>query len=251
MSLINEALKKAQRQRDEEQAHPAAPTAGGGTRRSERPPARAAQSLTLMAASSIALIVVGTVVTVSWRHRSASDNPTFVTPTFTKTGADTDLSLLILAPLPTRDAAAEPAAGSSPAATAPKLVTRLAPATLPAPMPSSLSAPVLDLATLPPSAASSFAPRELVPSAARPADPVFPASTTSAAKFDGRMQALVDGFRVSGIRAFGSESKVLLNEKMYKINDIIDRANGLCLTQVASDRLTFTTPDGVTYIKNF
>ena len=68
---------------------------------------------------------------------------------------------------------------------------------------------------------------------------------------EARIQTIVDGWRVAGIRSSGNESKVLLNERVYKLNDIVDRTNGLRLTKIASDQLTFTTADGIDYVKTF
>ncbi|MBC7366266.1 MAG: hypothetical protein H7343_05545 [Undibacterium sp.] len=118
-------------------------------------------------------------------------------------------------------------------------------------MSSARSPPISDLAT-PSRAESPPTPaRELAPSFARTADPLPTEPAVIAGKFDERIQTLVDGFRVAGIRASGTGSKVLLNEKVFKINDIVDRTNSLRLTQVTNDSLTFTTPGGVTYVKNF
>jgi hypothetical protein len=251
MSLINEALKKAQRQRNEEQAELTAPMPGGGSRLSKRTPALSTQSMMLVAAGGIALFVVCVVVTVIWINRPTPGPRAPAKPAIAKTRAELSPSIPIIVPLAGRAQTAEPIAEASPVATAPKLVTNLTPAPVPVTMSSARSAPTSDLATSSRSDASAAAPRELAPSFARPADIQPPAPMTAAGKFDERMQTLVDGFRVSGIRASGSGSKVLLNEKVYKVNDIVDRTNGLRLTQVARDRLTFATPDGVTYVKNF
>ncbi len=251
MSLINEALKKAQRQRNEEQAELTAPMPGGGSRLSKRANALSTQSIVLLAAGGIALFVVCVVVTVIWINRPEPGKPAANKPVTTKTGAEPSPTIPIVVPLAGRAKTAEATAEASPVAAAPKLVTGVAPAAVPSTMSAARSAPVSDLATSARSDASSAATRELAPSFARPTDPAPPAPATSAGKFDERIQTLVDGFRVSGIRASGSGSKVLLNEKVYKVNDIVDRANGLRLTQVANDALTFATPDGVTYVKNF
>ena len=80
---------------------------------------------------------------------------------------------------------------------------------------------------------------------------VAPAGVRLPGKFQESIQTLVDALRVSGIRAAGNDSKVMINERVYKLNDIVDRPNNLRLTKVASDGLMFTTPDGVTYEKTF
>ena len=65
------------------------------------------------------------------------------------------------------------------------------------------------------------------------------------------LASFVEAVRVTGIRSFGTESRVLMNERVFKVNDIVDRLLGVKLTAVQSDSLTFTDANGVTYVKNF
>lgn len=259
MSLINEALKKAQRQRNEE-AELAAPMPGGGGRPAKRGQRLSTQSLVLLATVGVALFVVCVVVSVIWINRPSPAKPLPVKPVAAKSAADasTAAPAPIVVPLIVSPKLADPvvATSTTPAATTTPVVklatVQATPADTTAPtMSSARSAPVSDLATSARVDSSPAAPRELAPSFARAVDPTTAAPAPTAGKFDERIQSLVDGFRVAGIRSSGTGSKVLLNEKVYKINDIVDRANGLRLTQVATDSLTFTTPDGITYVKNF
>jgi hypothetical protein len=71
------------------------------------------------------------------------------------------------------------------------------------------------------------------------------------AKPDERVHAFVDSIRVSGIRSSGGESRVLMNDRVFRVNDIVDRGLSLRLTAVAPDSLTFTDANGVNYVKNF
>jgi len=71
------------------------------------------------------------------------------------------------------------------------------------------------------------------------------------ARPDARAQAFVDALRVTGIRASGSDSKVLMNDRVFRLNDIVERTLGLRLTGVAADRLSFTDPNGLVYTRNF
>jgi hypothetical protein len=80
----------------------------------------------------------------------------------------------------------------------------------------------------------------------RPAAPPAPAG-----KFDARAQAFVDALHVTGIRASGSDSKVLMNDRVFRLNDIVERSLGLRLTGVAADQLSFTDGSGVVYTRNF
>ena len=66
-----------------------------------------------------------------------------------------------------------------------------------------------------------------------------------------RINTYVDKVRVTGIRTSESGSKVLMNDHVYRINDIVDRKLGLRLVKIASDSLTFADASGATYVKNF
>ncbi|HYD84004.1 MAG TPA: hypothetical protein VEA63_08115, partial [Opitutus sp.] len=68
---------------------------------------------------------------------------------------------------------------------------------------------------------------------------------------DVRAQQFIDALRVTGIRASGNDSKVLMNDRVYRVNDIVDRTLGLKLIKVAPDSLTFSDPTGATYTKIF
>jgi hypothetical protein len=76
-------------------------------------------------------------------------------------------------------------------------------------------------------------------------------SSPAPAVRDPRVAAFVDSVRVTGIRSSGSESRVLMNDRVYRVNDVVDRALGVRLTTVAADSLTFEDPNGVSYVKNF
>ena len=68
---------------------------------------------------------------------------------------------------------------------------------------------------------------------------------------DERVHAYLDAVRVTGVRASGPSSRVLLNEKVYRINDTVERSLSLKLTAVETDFLTFTDANGVEYQRNF
>ena len=63
--------------------------------------------------------------------------------------------------------------------------------------------------------------------------------------------AFIEAIRVTGIRSFGNESRVLMNDRVYRVNDIVERNIGLKLTAVNADSLVFTDPRGKTYFKKF
>jgi hypothetical protein len=56
---------------------------------------------------------------------------------------------------------------------------------------------------------------------------------------------------VTGIRTSETGSKVLMNDKVYRANDIVNRALGLRLVKITADSLTFADASGATYVKNF
>ena len=68
---------------------------------------------------------------------------------------------------------------------------------------------------------------------------------------DERITAFVDSVRVTGIRSSGAESRVLMNERVYRVNDIVERTMNVRLISAAADSLTFSDSRGVTYVKRF
>lgn len=249
MSLINEALKKAQRQRAEEQAELAAPMPGGGSRVRRSAPALSTQTLVLLAGGGITLFVVCVVATVLWINRPGpaktgpAKSPLAAAAETTATAAP-----MIVLPASLKAAESEPVAAPSTAKLTPAPSAPLPIQAAPNPGPAALS-PASPPAPVVPASAPALA----LASAALPTEsaPVAPAVVRVPGKFQESIQALVDALRVSGIRAAGNDSKVMINERVYKLNDIVDRPNSLRLTKVASDGLMFTTPDGVTYEKTF
>ena len=57
--------------------------------------------------------------------------------------------------------------------------------------------------------------------------------------------------RVTAIRASANDSKVFMNDKVYRVNDLVERTLGIRLVKVAADSLTFADANGVTYVKYF
>ena len=46
-----------------------------------------------------------------------------------------------------------------------------------------------------------------------------------------------------------ADSKVMINDKVYRINDVVDRALGLKLSGIQADRLTFTDERGTAWVR--
>jgi hypothetical protein len=259
MSLINEALKKAQRLRHEQQAGPVTDAPAGEIRKRARP--MRAQTLVLLIAGASVLVVFSVVITV-YLLNSEDDAPAF-SPT------------VIVTP-PTSAPLVDPAA-PSPVIVAPVIPnSAAAPETSPAiePVATSATPPAIvvpDLAATTPASAPDLAPVATAPEPASSTATSTPASapaasepppTAAAAKLaaaveaiapdpDVRAQQFIDALRVTGIRASGNDSKVLMNDRVYRVNDIVDRTLGLKLIKVAPDSLTFSDPTGATYTKIF
>jgi hypothetical protein len=71
------------------------------------------------------------------------------------------------------------------------------------------------------------------------------------AKPSAQIQTLVDGFRVTGVRVSSTDSKVLMNDRVYRINDTVERTHGLKLVEVNADHLVFVDEHGFRYQRNF
>jgi hypothetical protein len=253
MSLINEALKKAQWQRSQEPGAVTPPVPGaepGVVRRGKRP-----ANMLLLIGGGAALVVLSIVVTVLLVSREPA-KPVVVART-TPAAAPKEIPTstpgpVIIAPvLKPIEPAAGPATNLGPA-TANRIVPVASPdkpATTPAPNPSVANRPAVAETKAP--ATPVTAPPSVATTAPAPAP--APAAETPAvnAKGDERVHAFVDTIRVTGLRSSGNDSRVLMNEKVYRVNDIVERSLSIKLIKVDVDSLTFTDANGVQYVKYF
>jgi hypothetical protein len=222
MSLINDALKKAARQRAEEQADftPLMP-GGGGSRARQGAPMRT-QTMVLIGAAAVALVVVSVVVTGA-----------FVTSK----------------PEPKAAAAVTVPAASRPVETS-------AVAAQPAPV-IALTVPKISAPSPTPTAAPTAAPTVAPVVVAQPTPaPVVAASAPAATAVSGegnteQVQAYVDGLHVTGARSAGTDSKALVDGHVFKVNDMVNKAFGLRLSRVDADQLTFVDATGATYVRSY
>jgi hypothetical protein len=223
MSLINEALKKAQRDRHLDSLPPM-PGGGGHPRRGR---GLSTQTIILIASGVAALFVLSVVGTVFLINRTPSS----------KTGA-------VKAP-------AKPAADAT--AGTPMIVVPLA---KPSPVPVAATPVPTPTPTSPPVAMVPVA------APVREAPPAAPSNVVSlnlgasrspsvSEKFDQRVQTLVDSWHVTMVRPLGDDSKLFMNGSVYRIDDVIDRTSGLRLTKVSTTTLTFTDAAGMTYVKRY
>jgi hypothetical protein len=67
---------------------------------------------------------------------------------------------------------------------------------------------------------------------------------------DSKILVFIDKLKVLGIRAAGTDSKVLMSGRVYRLNDIVDYELGLRLTGVGTTTLTFLDENGAVYTKS-
>lgn len=232
MSLINDALKKAQRQRTTDAAGVAPPMPGEtGARVTRRGKPLASQSVLLIVAASVVLIVVSVAATVYLlREPSAPATTPIIAQSSPPVGqlpapADSPpVSPVVFVPLtpPTE----------TPVVQIPEPVSH------PAPPPATIPTMPTVVATSPPAA--------VIAAQTEPASrPVVPATDEP----DERILDYIDRLHVLGVRSSGSDSRVLMNDRVYRVNDVVDRGLGLRLIEVQSGRLEFEDASGVRYTK--
>jgi hypothetical protein len=216
MSLINDALKKAARQRTEEEAQltPAIQTSGGRKRIPRRGAPMTVQTIVLIVAAAAVLVigsVVATFVLMSGKSESRLVQEAHTAPL----------------PVTTAPAPAPAVVVNVPKAVAPPIVHEEAP---PPPTPQ----PVVQ------------APPTPVAEAPRPAPKPVPILSRAQ-----QIQNFIDTLRVTGVRTAGTDSKALVDGHVYRVDDYLDRDLGLKLLKVEPDQLTLVDSAGATYIKNF
>lgn len=205
MSLINEALKKAQRQRTEDPAAVSAPQppplAPVGTaavpvpRIAKRRPPMPARTQVLLLIGSIAVLVMGGVLAFLFLA-SPPPPPPVAKPVIAKPVAPTPPPPVVVAPQPV---VAIPAIVPKPEPTPPPL--------------------------------------------AKPAVPVPVANP--------KVYEFLENLRVAGIRVSDTDPKVIMNDRVFRLNDLVDRATQLRLIRVDASTLTFVDASGYEYKKNF
>lgn len=212
MSLISEALKKAQRSRGD----PA--YAGDGEthapRRGRGGHGMPSGVFAFIAMGAVALVVIAVVVTIIVVKRTP---PTFADnrPTASKTP-------VIPADSSERPPITIPTAAQNPVS----------------------STPVISV--------GNETRIDAQPAEAKHGTPALPSgATTPPGTPSQRIQDFVDAIRVAGVRNSGAESKVLMNDRVFRINDIVDRSLGVRLIGVQSDTLTFRDESGAVYTKTF
>lgn len=235
MSLINDALKKAQRQRTNNPFGIEAPMPGGGGRAARRSSGMPTQTIIMIAAGCALLVVISGVGAVFFVNGKSTPKPkpvpaapVAITPPPTETEFPKLAIQPIVVPVKTEPPVVTAAPVTPPPSTPEKKIESNAAASTPS-----------NVATVKPAA-----PEPSVPLAKAPAP-------TPRAQPDERVHAYLDALRIAGVRASGASSRVLLNEKVYRLNDLVDRSLNLRLTAVETEFLKFTDSNGVEYEKTF
>lgn len=230
MSLINDALKKAQRQRTADAAGVAPPMPGeSGGRIPRRGKPMASQAVLLAVAGGAVLIVLSVVATVYLLREPAEPAP-------------------VVMPVPTPQppvAQPAPAIATESPAPAPVVFVPLAPK--PEPAVEKIPEPPAVVVPAPAVAAPAPSPVARLP---EPVQPTVSAPAPGTAVPDDRIYEYLDRLHVLGVRSSGSDSRVLMNDRVYRINDLVDRGLSLRLVGVQSGALIFEDARGVRYTKN-
>lgn len=239
MSLINDALKKAQKQRTGDSPPlTSLPNIGGdsATKIAQRSkPAGFNARLTRVGVIGLVLgfILIGGYFGVRALKRPSS------------------------APPPAKPALAVEAGVQPPVAGAPtRTITTPAPAIT---FNLSIAAVPLSTGTTPTEAAAGKTPE---PKPAPTAPPMATSATIAAApatiapagpapKLAPKAIAYIESLRIAGIRASATDSKVLMSDRVYRNGDIVEHELGLKLISITSNSLTFEDEKGGRYTRSF
>lgn len=281
MSLINDALKKAQKQREGSATVPPMGTVppappGPAAPLSPSTPAPGGKNQVALIVAGAAVIVSLSVAATVYLLRKDAGAPAPAPPAVASalpkpapaTTAPATPTSVAVTPAPTSapPAVVAPAPSVGPAVSVAADPKGNAPATTPALLPASSTVATTGPQTNPPSVPADQTGAAAVspppPSATVASPPAAAPATTAApvpaatpdlagAKSTYRIQGLVDKFRISGIRLADTDSKVLLNDHLFRINDLVEPSLGLRLTAIEPHALTFTDASGNVYLKRF
>jgi hypothetical protein len=224
MSLINDALKKAQKQRAGETPELSSMPAIGGelaARIAKRAKPLGFDSLIMWIAIGVAALVVlvaGGFLLVHWMNTRA------------EVPAKPVIAQTVPAPAQNETAAAKPI--------------------------ETTTATTFVIPNAPPRAVVAItAPVELAPVVSEPvpapAPKVEAPKLPLVLKLEPKAIAYVESLRVAGIRASTTDSKVLMNDRVYREGDIVEHQLGLRLAVITSGALTFEDERGARYTRNF
>ncbi len=245
MSLINDALKKAQKQRTgEAPALGSLPSVGGESARSiSRRSKSSGPNLLLLGGIAAAVVVIGGGTWFALSGKPAVSPQPATPPALTAT-----------APSPVAKPRDESAVGPAKAdtftlPTAPKTVDRRPTSAASSAPGGPVSAPAVPSAVQTPTAKQPEAPRQ-VPLASSPA-PAVPPPKLDARPLDPVAIQYLDNIKVAGIRASATDAKVLMNDRVYRIGSVVSGEMGLRLVGITANTLTFEDAAGGRYTRTF
>lgn len=253
MSLINEALKKAQRQRSLDNA-PLSAAPSGVAAAAVTTHVRAASHKRSLAPLwfGLGLVALGVGATVLVMRYGIDPEPSVV-PAAGKTATLVHVSPP--PPIARPEAIASSPAGGPAAPAAPMVVLPPIPSTPSAASVTPGVSAAVAVQIAPPAPSSPPTP-STVPAAPAPVVPVaaptpvavapVPAELTPAER-EAKIYAFISGLRLAGVRGVDREARVLMNERVWRLNDTVAPELGLRLSAVRPNLLVFTDPQGKTY----
>ncbi len=232
MSLINEALKKAQKQRTGDSPPLTAMPGVGG-----EPAARIARRAKPVGFNSMLMrIGLGTgglvVLIVAGVFLFRALKPAPEAPPSTKTAPPTTAPVAA----PRAPTTATPAAGSVAANSFVLPISSPAPGAV-----AKAEMAEAKIETKPDTVAPVAPPPEVTPP-----KPVAPAP-----KMSPKAIAYIENLHIAGIRASTYDSKVLMNDHVYRVGDLVDPDLGIKITGITSGSLTFKDDHGAEYTRQF
>lgn len=230
MSILNDALKKAARNRRQQAAQGGAPDAPPITHAPERRPRGNRETFTVGIAVGAVLVALGAGVTLAW---------------FTSPPAPP--------PLPPRTLPAGVAASGEPTA-APEPPIHVA---LPGDTPA--AEPVAEPAVAPVTLAESPPAPDPAEPVAEPEQPVTirlppvaaPPTAEELEDLALRIRVFIAEMAVAGARGTGPDGRALINSRLVRVGDTVDPVLDFRLVDVAPGRLTFEDNHGRRYTRSF
>jgi hypothetical protein len=227
MSLINDALKKAQKQRTGESQPPVAMPGVGG-----EPAARIARRAKPVGFNSlllriglglgalVVLVVGGFFLLQVLLSRSSTPPPA---------------KPALVAATPAQPPVAAPGSAAAPSS-ASTFVLPIPAVSTPTPATSlTLALESKPVVTLPIVVAPNAEPAKLAPPP----------------KLAPKSIAYIESLRVAGIRASATDSKVLMNDHVYRVGDTVEHELGIKIIEIAAGALTFEDERGARYTRTF
>ncbi|MFA6962060.1 MAG: hypothetical protein WC205_14995 [Opitutaceae bacterium] len=240
MSLINEALKKAQRQRTEDPVatpppSPSTPTLSGIqlARIPKRKTPLPASTLLLLLGGGFAVLLMGGIFAVVFLVPDKTPPPVIKTTAVTPPSQVSPITTPVTPVTPV-----SPVAPITPVATTPPTVD-----TTPEP-------PVVSV-KLPPIVTPSPTPPVEVAPVIPPTPTPPPVTEVKVPVANPKVYEFLEALRVSGIRVSATDPKVIMNDRVFRLNDVVDKPTHLRLTRVDASSLTFTDDKGFEYQKSF